>query len=79
MQREMIFLKCYSTKSFLVGNLSGEDIPHNCLSSSTGQPRVKALRMCEAARGAGVVSFPEPANFLQRMLDENEGSGKDQF
>ena len=25
------------------------------------------------------VSFPEPANFLRRMLDENEGSGKDQF
>ena len=21
----------------------------------------------------------EPANFLRRMLDENEGSGKDQF
>ena len=25
------------------------------------------------------ISFPEPANFLQRMLNENEGSGKDQF
>ena len=25
------------------------------------------------------ISFPEPANFLRRMLDENEGSGKDQF
>ena len=23
--------------------------------------------------------FPEPANFLRRMFDENEGSGKDQF
>ena len=25
------------------------------------------------------ISFPEPANFLRRMLDENEGSGKDRF
>ena len=25
------------------------------------------------------ISYPEPSNFLQRMLDENEGSGKDQF
>ena len=25
------------------------------------------------------ISFPEPANFLRRMLDENEGSGKDQL
>ena len=25
------------------------------------------------------ISFPEPANFLRHMLDENEGSGKDQF
>ena len=25
------------------------------------------------------ISFPEPANFLRRMLDENDGSGKDQF
>ena len=25
------------------------------------------------------ISFPEPANFSRRMLDENEGSGKDQF
>ena len=25
------------------------------------------------------ISFPEPANFLRRMLDENEGSGTDQF
>ena len=25
------------------------------------------------------ISFPEPANFLQLMLDESEGSGKDQF
>ena len=25
------------------------------------------------------ISFPEPANFLRRMLDENEGSRKDQF
>ena len=25
------------------------------------------------------ISFSEPANFLRRMLDENEGSGKDQF
>ena len=25
------------------------------------------------------ISFPGPANFLRRMLDENEGSGKDQF
>ena len=25
------------------------------------------------------ISFPVPANFLQRMLDENEGSGKDRF
>ena len=24
-------------------------------------------------------SFPEPANFLRRMLDEDEGSGKGQF
>ena len=24
-------------------------------------------------------AFPEPANFLRRMLVENEGSGKDQF
>ena len=25
------------------------------------------------------ISYPEPSNFLQRMFDENEGSGKDQF
>ena len=25
------------------------------------------------------ISFPETANFLRRMLDENEGFGKDQF
>ena len=25
------------------------------------------------------ILFPEPANFLWCMLDENEGSGKDQF
>ena len=25
------------------------------------------------------ISLPEPANFLRRMLDENEGSGKNQF
>ena len=25
------------------------------------------------------ISYPEPSNFLRRMLDENEGSGKDQF
>ena len=25
------------------------------------------------------ISFPEPANFLRRMLDENDDSGKDQF
>ena len=25
------------------------------------------------------ISFPEHANFLRRTLDENEGSGKDQF
>ena len=25
------------------------------------------------------ISFPEPANFLRCLLDENEGSGKDQF
>ena len=25
------------------------------------------------------ISFPEPANFLRRMLDENEGYVKDQF
>ena len=25
------------------------------------------------------ISIPEPANFLRRMLDENEGSGKDHF
>ena len=25
------------------------------------------------------ISFPEPTNFLRRMLDENEGSGKDEF
>ena len=25
------------------------------------------------------ISLPEPANFLRRMLDENEGSAKDQF
>ena len=25
------------------------------------------------------ISYPEPSNSLQRMLDENEGSGKDQF
>ena len=25
------------------------------------------------------ISFPEPAIFLRRLLDENEGSGKDQF
>ena len=29
--------------------------------------------------GHWTTSFPEPANFLRRMLDENEGSGKDQF
>ena len=27
----------------------------------------------------GPTSFPETANFLRRMLDENEGSGKDWF
>ena len=27
----------------------------------------------------GSISFPEPSNFLGRMLNENEGSGKDQF
>ena len=27
----------------------------------------------------GAISFPDPANLLRRMLDENEGSGKDQF
>ena len=26
-----------------------------------------------------ILSIAEPANFLQRMLDENKGSGKDQF
>ena len=25
------------------------------------------------------ISYPEPSKFLRRMLDENEGSGKDQF
>ena len=25
------------------------------------------------------ISFPEPSNFLQRMLDENEDPGKNQF
>ena len=32
-------------------------------------------------RGGGVraISFPEAANFLRRMLDKKEGSGKDQF
>ena len=25
------------------------------------------------------ILFPVPASFLRRMLDENEGSGKDQF
>ena len=25
------------------------------------------------------ISYPEPSNFLERMLDENEGSGKDRF
>ena len=25
------------------------------------------------------ISYPEPSNFLQRMLDENEGSGKNRF
>ena len=25
------------------------------------------------------ILFPEPANFLRRMLDETKGSGKDQF
>ena len=25
------------------------------------------------------ISFPESANFIRRMLDENEGSRKDQF
>ena len=25
------------------------------------------------------ISFPGPSNFLQCMLDENEGSGKDRF
>ena len=25
------------------------------------------------------ISYPEPSNFLRRMLDENEGSGKDRF
>ena len=25
------------------------------------------------------IYIPEPANFLGRMLDENEGSGRDQF
>ena len=28
---------------------------------------------------SGSISYPEPSNFLGRMLDENEGSGKDQF
>ena len=30
-------------------------------------------------KNATPISFPEPANFLRRMLDQNEGSGKDQF
>ena len=31
------------------------------------------------ATGEESISFPEPANFLRRMLDENEGSEKDRF
>ena len=30
-------------------------------------------------KNATSISFPKPANFLRRMLDENEGSAKDQF
>ena len=30
-------------------------------------------------KNATPISFPEPTNFLRRMLDEKEGSGKDQF
>ena len=29
--------------------------------------------------GAYAISYPEPSNFLRHMLNENEGSGKDQF
>ena len=40
------------------------------------------LCMCETAHVQTVLSsnlVPRPANFLQRMLDEKEGSGKDRF
>ena len=36
------------------------------------------LHRRHSVEGAGAVRF-NPANFLQRMLDENEDSGKDQF
>ena len=34
---------------------------------------------CGLGTSAKSISFPELSNFLRRMLDENKGSGKDQF
>ena len=38
--------------------------------------KISLFKTCVSV--ALIISFPEPANFLLRMLDENEVSGKDQ-
>ena len=43
---------------------------------------INAFRACSnglTSKDRLPISFPEPANFLRRMLDENEGYVKDQF
>ena len=48
--------------------------------NSQGQKtQILSIKRWLLFHGASTISFPEPANFLRRMLDKNEGSGKDQF
>ena len=45
-----------------------------------GQPEPFQFKWAQNLVGTDfLISFSEPANFLRRMLEENEGSGKDQF
>ena len=41
-------------------------------------PHSTPFNSCNSASTISI-SFPDPSNFLQCMLYENEGSGKDQF
>ena len=62
-----------------LGNASTPDSKNSSTESDQCDQSISKDQCCSVTSVWNAISFPEPANFLRRMLDQNEGSGKDQY